>query len=117
MRNPIKFLQPARSISGVRSFLGLANQLSHFILDLASILDPIQQLLKKNNAFVWLKEHEDAFNVIKKTLTTKLSLQHFDPKKPTYIIADTSKLNGLGFILTQSENGPGHPESIIQCGS
>ena len=106
-----------KDVTRVWSFLGLVNQLGHFIPNLASLSNPLQQLLKKNTSFLWLKEHEDAFSKIKWILTEKISLQHFDPTKHTYLIADESKLHGLGFILMQSKNRPDKQESIIQCRS
>ena len=39
-------------VTGVRSFLGLANQLGHFIPDLATSTPNIRSLLKKNIAFI-----------------------------------------------------------------
>ena len=111
-----KFPTP-KNTTRIQSFLGLVNQLSHFIPNLVSISDPLRHLLKKNTAFIWLKKHEESFKKIKDTLTTKISLQHFDLSKPTYLIADASKLNGLGFLLVQSNKRPSQPEAIIQCGS
>ena len=106
-----------KDITTMRSFLGLANQIAHFIPDLATILDPIRQLLKKNTTFVWLREHNNTFSKMKEILTSNISLQHFDPCKPPYLIADASKLNGLSFLLIQSGVGPDHPKAVIQCGS
>ena len=73
-----------KNVHGIRSFLGLVNQLAHFIPNLASISEPLRLLLKKNTAFTWLKEHDKSFNKIKNVLMAKLSLQHFDLDKTTY---------------------------------
>ena len=63
------------------------------------------------------KKHEDAFNRTKSLLKTELKLHHFDANIPTYLVTDASRLNGLGFVLIQSREGPTKPEKIIQCGS
>ena len=105
------------NISKLRGFLGLSNQLINFIPDLAALTNPLRQLLRKDAAFTWLDEHTAAFETIKKTLTKSLSLNHFDPSMPTFLITDASRLNGLGFVLVQSHKGPTTPERVIQCGS
>ena len=106
-----------KDITGIRSFLGLVNQLNHFVPNLSSLSDPLKQLLKKNTSFTWLPEHDKAFSDVKNALTSKISLQHFNHEKTTYLITDASKLHGLGFILIQSDKGPDQPEAVIQCGS
>ena len=39
---------------------------------------------------------------------------HFDPKKPTALHTDASRLNGLGYVLLQKH---GEEWKLIQCGS
>ena len=56
------------STTGVRSFLGLCNQLGDFACDLSHVTNPLRGLLKKGVAFVWLSEHENAFQETKRTI-------------------------------------------------
>ena len=111
-----KFPTPT-DVSKLRSFLGLANQLIHFVPDLASVTSPLRELLKKDVAFTWLEDQDRVFNDTKAKLTKSLSLQTFDPNLPTYLVTDASRLHGLGFALIQSRQGPKFPERLIQCGS
>ena len=104
-------------VTKLRSFLGLANQLIHFVPDLASITGPMRDLLRKDTEFIWMEEQDRSFNNTKKRLTDSLSLQIFDPAIPTYLVTDASRLHGLGFALIQSHEGPKKPERLIQCGS
>ena len=104
-------------VTALRSFLGMANQLGHFLPNLAALTNPLHLLLKKNVAYLWLAEHDSALERIKSTLKQSLSLRHFNPNLNTYLVNDASKLNGLGYALMQSSSSPTSPESIIQCGS
>ena len=80
----------------------MINQMGHFIHNLAALSDPLHQLLKKNISYLWLPEHNEAFQNIKKNLTKTLSLQHYNPKLKMYLVTDASKLNGLGYVLMLS---------------
>ena len=62
-----------------------------------------------------LEEHSQAFTATKEILTRSLCLQHFSTDMPTYLVADASQLNGLGFALIQSMKGPIQPERLLQC--
>ena len=105
------------NISSLWSFLGMANQLSHFLPNLTHLTDLLSHLLKKNTAYLWLAKHNNLFKRIKLALSQSLSLQQFDPDMNTYLITDDSKLHGLSYALMQSSSSPMHPETIIQCGS
>ena len=56
---------PPRSATEARSFLGLAQYLSLFIKDFASISAPIRQLTHQNAEWVWGPEHQQAFACLK----------------------------------------------------
>ena len=104
-------------LSKLRNFLGLINQLASFIPNLAGVTNLLCTLLKKDAAFIWLDEHTAAFNKTKSILTNTLELHHFDTSMPTYLVSDASRLNGIGFVLIQSCQGPMCPEKLIQHGS
>ncbi|QQP41502.1 Uncharacterized protein FKW44_015903 [Caligus rogercresseyi] len=111
-----KFVTPTNK-TDLRSFMGLTNQLGSFVPDLAHITEPLRQLLKQNNDFVWSYEHENAFKEVKKILTLPDGpvLSHFDPKLSTTLLTDASRLKGLGFALVQSH--PDGTSKLVQCGS
>jgi hypothetical protein len=54
----------------VRSFLGFAGYYQRFILNFSKILKPITELLKKGNKYVWSKDYDEAFQTLKKLLST-----------------------------------------------
>lgn len=102
------------TITHLRSFLGLANQLGNFLPDLAHASEPLRPLLQKKSAFVWLPEHETAFNHLKTLLTSAPLIAPFDPSLPTKLITDASRLKGFGFALLQHH---GSTPKLVQCGS
>ena len=103
-----------KDISELRGFLGLVNQLGHFIPDLAHVTNPLRELLKKDIQFQWLEEHDKAFNDTKSLLLRDMSVQPFDTSKVTHLLTDASR-SGLGFALIQlNEDGR---KSLVTCGS
>jgi hypothetical protein len=62
--------KPPRTVHQVRSFLSLASYYRRFILNFSKIAKSITDLLKKEEKFVWNAEHNEAFQTLKKLLTT-----------------------------------------------
>ena len=98
----------------LRSFFGLANQLSGCTNSIATSLAPLRPLLSTKNDFLWSPMHDKAFAAAKDILTVAPVVSFFDPTKLTRLCTDASK-SGLGFILQQkSIDGP---LVLIQAGS
>ena len=71
-------------------------------------------LLKKDTAFLWLNEHQAAFDQLKANMLSTMSLNHFNPTWDTRLATDASRLHGLGFVLMQHQ---GNKNAVIQCKS
>lgn len=91
----------------VRSFLGLANYLSRFIPNLATVDAPLRSLTKKGVSFEWLAKHETAFNEIKAALSKSTALGFFKRQDRTLVMADASPI-GLGALLIQVDSQGEH---------
>lgn len=102
-------------LTELRSFLGMANQLAHFVPDLAHATTPLRLLLKKNVAWTWLDDQDNAFRRTKEILTSPLTVAPFDPSLQTQLLTDASRLHGLGYALLQ--HGPEDQVRMIQAGS
>ena len=95
-----------QNASETRSFLGLVNYCGRFIPDLATISEPLRRLTKSGTPFMFGKEQKEAFEELKKRLSSAETLGYFDKDAPTQVIADASPV-GLGAVLTQvHKDGP-----------
>ena len=95
----IKEFPTPKNLKDLRSFQGLANQLAAFVSDLAHMSAGLRSLLKKGNAWVWEKEHEEELNKIKNLLTSPTIAKPFDDSKDKILLTDASRLHGLGYAL------------------
>lgn len=93
----------------VRQFLGKVNFYNKYIKDNAIILDPLHNLLRKNQQFIWTEDCQASFDRIKDLLCHQPILRIFDQKLPINIYTDAS-LKGIGAILKQPQmNGEEKP--------
>ena len=97
-----KFPAP-KNITELQRFNGMTNQLAKFIPDLASMNEPLRQLLRKDMPWNWDTPQEEAFQRIKEKLMSPEILTHYDPKKTCIIAADACQ-NGMGAVLLQEDD-------------
>ena len=109
-----EFPTPA-TLTDLRSFMGLVNQLADFTPDIAAAAGPLRPLMSPKKAFVWTPDHEQAFRRVKEALASPPVLAAFDPAFPTTLQTDASRLHGLGYALLQDHGGG--QQRLIQCGS
>ena len=76
---------------------------------------PLRELTKKNIAWQWLLEQQAAFQQVKEILCSDVIVRPFNPRMPTSVLTDASKLHGLGFALVQSDDTGW--VYLIACGS
>ncbi|UYV70456.1 K02A2.6-like [Cordylochernes scorpioides] len=93
-----------RSLKEVRSFLGLLSYYCRFIPNYAHVAQPLNDLLKKDSAFNWNQEEQNAFEALKSSLISEPTLGHFDYSSPTEIHTDASNY-GIGAVLVQIQKG------------
>ena len=89
-----------KSVTQVRSFLGLAGYYRRFIENFSKIAKPMTELLKKDKKFLWSTDCEESFQVLKKRLTTAPVLVLPDVHRSFDIYCDASR-RGLGCVLMQ----------------
>jgi hypothetical protein len=104
-----------KTVTDLKSFLGLANQLGSFLPDFAHSTVQMRLLLKKENAFVWLDVHDRELDLAKSLLCSAALVKPFDAALSTELLTDASRLYGLGYALLQRELS-GRPR-LVQCGS
>ena len=108
-----KFPTPS-SRTDLRSFFGLANQLSTSTDKTATLLEPLRPLLSTKKEFTWTADHDIALITAKQHLSTSPVLAFFNVSRPTRLCTDASR-QGLGFILQQQS--PTGQWVLVQAGS
>ena len=93
--------------------MGLAKYYRRYVKNFAAIADPLHSLTRKDAAFHWSPECQQAFDRLKTLLTTSPITAFPDFNLPFQLYTDASTA-GLGAILTQVQEGK---ERIICCAS
>lgn len=98
----IRNFREPKTAEETRSFLGLVNYVGKFIPNLATLTDPLRQLTKQKQKFVWNCEQQLAFEELKRHMLNPTTLGYFDVDDRTQLNADV----GLGAVLIQvNRNG------------
>lgn len=87
-----------KTVTEIRSFLGLAGYYRRFIEGFSKLALPLTQLTCKGKAFVWDMKCEESFIELKKKLTTAPILILPNHVEPFVVYCDASGL-GLGGVL------------------
>ncbi|WVZ63904.1 hypothetical protein U9M48_013498 [Paspalum notatum var. saurae] len=95
VKDVLNWKQP-ETVTEIRSFLGLAGYYRRFIKDFSKTAKPMTSLTKKNTNL----NCEEAFQTLKKLLTTAPVLAQPNVTKPFDVYCDASG-NGLGCVLMQ----------------
>ena len=99
IREIVESPQP-RTLTELRSFLGMVRVYGSFIKDLASIAEPLNKLTKVDAAFLWGEEEEEAFQKLKELLRSAPVLGTWEQSvdKIAYVTTDASAL-GVGAVV------------------
>ena len=79
-----------RNVKGIRSFLGHAGFYRRFIKDFSKTSKPLTNLLQKDVPFIFYDDCKEAFEILKKALTTAPVVQPPDWNLPFEIMCDSS---------------------------
>jgi hypothetical protein len=78
----IEALEPPTQLRDVQKFAGCLASLSRFVRRLGEKAMPLYQLMKKADHFVWSQRANDAFNDLKRALSTAPILAALAPREP-----------------------------------
>ena len=92
--------RPPQNPSEVKSLLGMAQYVSRFIPNYATITTPLRLLTRQDTPWKWGQEEQRALDKLKEALIGDQVMSYFDPRKKTEIIVDASPA-GLGGLLMQ----------------
>lgn len=99
----IKEAPSPKSLTELKSYLGLISYYRKFIPMLSSRLKPLYDLCQNSIHFSesWSNECEHVFQTSKEWLTSDSVLTHYDPKQTIYVTCDASS-RGVGCVLSHS---------------
>ena len=103
----ISKLPPPINVKMIRQFLGHAGFYRRFIKDFSKIAKPLYKLLEKDAKFVWERECQESFKVLKSHLTTAPIVRAPNWQLPFEVMCDASDL-AIGAVLGQREDGKPH---------
>lgn len=106
----IKNFPTPKTQKNIRQFLGKINFYNKYVPKISIILDPLHNLLRKNQKFIWTDDCEKTFKYLKNFLCTQPVLAIYDPNLPIYIYTDAS-LQGVGAVLKQPQTKEGKFEN------
>ncbi|KAG8503329.1 hypothetical protein CXB51_001292 [Gossypium anomalum] len=92
--------KPHRTVSEIRSFLGLAGYYKRFVEGFSVIAAPLTKFIWKRVPFVWTEKQQEAFEKLKKVLTEAPVLIQPESGKDFTVYSDASHV-GLGCVLMQ----------------
>jgi len=96
---------PPTDVTGVRSFLGLANFYRRFVKDYSRIALPLSELTKEKVVWRWDTQHQTAFDQLKAALCSPPVLIIPDQTKQFVLNCDACKF-AIGAVL-QQDHGKG----------
>ncbi|GBG77650.1 hypothetical protein CBR_g24098 [Chara braunii] len=95
-----------RTLTKLRSFLGLANYYRKFVRNFSTIAAPLRRLLKKEAIWQWDRDCTSALKKLKHVLIKYHVLKVADPSLPFVVTTDASQY-GIGVVL-QQDDGHGY---------
>ena len=86
------------NVQELRSFLGLINYYGKFIPNAATLLAPLNELLRKDAKWKWTQRCQSSFEQAKQTLMSSEVLIHYNPALPIRLAGDASAY-GIGAVI------------------
>jgi hypothetical protein len=108
-----------KTVTEVKSFLGLTGFYRHFVPGYGTIASPLYDISNKISrtvpfSTIWTDQAQEAFDNLKKAMTTPPVLGYPNPYKPFILYTDASDI-GIGYILAQI--GDDDKEHVLYYGS
>ncbi|GBG62830.1 hypothetical protein CBR_g32412 [Chara braunii] len=103
-----------RTLTELRSFLGLANYYRKFVRNFSTIAAPLRRLLRKETIWKWDKDCMSAMKKLKQALIEYPVLKVADPSLPFVAMTDASQY-GIGAVLQQDDGNGYRPVEFISA--
>jgi RNase H-like domain found in reverse transcriptase len=90
LTNWTKTALKSEQVLELQRMLGVVNYLGKFIKNLAELTDPLRELNKKRNEWVWTHTQDESFQKLKQAFITTPVLRFFDVKADVTLQVDAS---------------------------
>ncbi|XP_061570028.1 uncharacterized protein K02A2.6-like [Cololabis saira] len=101
------------SVTELKAYLGLLNYYNKFLPNLATLLAPLHELLRKEVRWTWQKKQEEAFQNSKTLLNSADVLVHYSAERELVLSCDASPY-GVGAVLShRMDDGSERPLSFM----
>ncbi|GBG64083.1 hypothetical protein CBR_g40532 [Chara braunii] len=101
-----------RTLTELRSFLGLANYYRNFVRNFSTIDAPLRRLLRKETIWKWDKDCTSAMKKLKQAVIEYSVLKVADPSLPFVVTTDASQY-GIGVVLQQDDGNGYRPVEFM----
>ncbi|GBG71876.1 hypothetical protein CBR_g10812 [Chara braunii] len=103
-----------RTLTELRSFLGLANYYRKFVRNFSTIAAPLRRLLRKEAIWKWDKDCTSAMKKLKQTLIEYPVLKVADPSLP-FVVTTNASQYGIGAVLQQDDGNGYRPVEFMSA--
>ena len=103
------------NLKDVQAVLGFCNFYRRFCEDMAEIAQPLTELTKKNEPFIWTPVRDKAFEKLKAKFSEEPILKIYKFGLPTHIIINASNVATGGVLEQKHENNQWH--LVTYCSS
>ncbi|GBG77833.1 hypothetical protein CBR_g25763 [Chara braunii] len=103
-----------RTLTKLRSFVGLTNYYRKFVRKFSTIAAPLLRLLKKEAIWQWDKDCTSALKKLKRALIEYPALKVADPSLPFVVTTDASQY-GIGAVLQQGDDNGYRPVEFMSA--
>ena len=101
-------MAPPSSVTELRRFMGMINQINKFSPNISHISKPLRELLSSKISWTWAAAQEEAFTKLKREISSPRVLALYDIEAKTKVSADASAY-GTGAVLMQQQQGAWRP--------
>lgn len=109
----IRSWQAPDNAKKLKTFLGLTGYYRQFVKDYSKIAQGLTDLTHDDVPWIWTKDHQAAFEELKRILVSNVVMNYPDFSKP-FIVKSDASLGAIGYVLTQKIKGK---EKVISYGS
>lgn len=96
-------LDAPKNVPELRRVLGMIRYLGRYLPNLATVLEPMNELLQKDREFAWESQQEEAFTQVKALVCNSPVLAYYDVTKATVVSSDASSY-GIGGMIMQKHD-------------